>query len=100
MRDYKPTTIKFQTEHNSYLLRMWRDSPRAGWRFLLRDLGNKEQRGFGSLEMLVEFLRRVVEDDKSNTLTPGPSPLQGEGESDSLSPQGSTHTGRLRAELG
>lgn len=43
------------TGYRSYLLRVWQEG--SGWRFTLTSLGDDQQRGFASLEKLVDFVQ-------------------------------------------
>ncbi len=53
--------------YHSYLLRYWQEGgqdPADAWRFMLEDPRTSKRRGFGSLEALVAFLEKEV-DEKS-----------------------------------
>lgn len=46
-----------QVKYQSYLLRMWWDSPSAGWRVSLEDPVTGQKQGFADLDCVFEFLR-------------------------------------------
>lgn len=52
-----------QTIHyQSYLLRLWRESPEAEWRIMLKDIGTEDRRMFASTEDLCAFLDEYMAD--------------------------------------
>jgi len=51
------------TPYFAYLLRFWRE-PGSGWRFSLQDPHSGARRGFATLEELVAFLERQMENGK------------------------------------
>jgi hypothetical protein len=52
------------SKYHSYLLRIWREgsSVRPSWRFTLTSLGDDRQRGFATLEKLVDFVRAQMDE--------------------------------------
>ncbi|MCI0395386.1 MAG: alkene reductase [Chloroflexi bacterium] len=52
--------------YQSYILRLWRDSPVANWRAMLEDVHSQQQLSFASIELLVTFLleRTLAEPDE------------------------------------
>jgi len=54
-------------DYFAYLVRFWRSGPGQPWRVSLEDPHTGEQRGFGSLEALLVFLkRRMRQPSQSN----------------------------------
>ena len=50
-----------QPDYQSYLLRLWRvDEGQDGWRVSLESTHTGERRGFGTLEAMLDFLRRQL----------------------------------------
>jgi hypothetical protein len=46
------------TGYRSYLLRVWQEG--SGWRFTMTNLGDDRQRGFASLEKLIDFVHEQM----------------------------------------
>jgi hypothetical protein len=51
-----PFSMPTKPIYQSYLLRLWRDSPTAPWRALLQSTDNGEQYHFGEVADLFAFL--------------------------------------------
>lgn len=51
-------------KYHSYLLRLWQESAgeKSNWRFVLVNLTKDEERGFASLERLVNFLKAQMDE--------------------------------------
>ncbi len=52
------------TPYYAYLLRFWREHE-SGWRFSLQDPHTETRRGFATLEELIAFLERQMENGQS-----------------------------------
>jgi hypothetical protein len=53
------------SQYQSYLLRMWQESPQAPWRVSLQDATTGERRGFSDLESLYAYLSTQQDPDLS-----------------------------------
>ncbi len=53
-----------EPKYHSYLIRLWQESAgkKTAWRFVLINLAQNEQRGFASLEQLVTFLKKQMDE--------------------------------------
>ena len=49
------------TQYQSYLLRLWQETPQTPWRVSLQSTVNNERFGFSSLESLFAFLESQIE---------------------------------------
>lgn len=61
-----------QPKYHSYLLRLWQESTerKPNWRFVLVNLTCKEEWGFTSLERLVTFLKKQMEEISASEQMP------------------------------
>ena len=56
-----PSIVTVYTEYQSYLLRLWQETPHAPWRASLQNAATGERRGFSDLESLFTFLRTQID---------------------------------------
>jgi hypothetical protein len=52
-----------ESQYQSYLLRVWRDSEEKIWRVMLEHVGTHERHGFADLESLCAFLREQMSNE-------------------------------------
>jgi hypothetical protein len=56
-RDNNHSIMTVYTEYQSFLLRLWQETPHAPWRASLQNAATGERQGFSDLESLFTFLR-------------------------------------------
>ena len=54
------------TKYYSFLLRLWHEGSETGWHIYLQDVNTEFQRGFLSLESLMQYLQAQIDAEQSD----------------------------------
>ncbi|MEZ4621352.1 MAG: hypothetical protein R2867_38440 [Caldilineaceae bacterium] len=62
--------MRFDTNYQSYLLRVWRDGADQPWRASLQSTATEKIESFGDLHALIAFLLNQLSPDQTNDDSP------------------------------